>query len=90
MFEAIARDCIERGETELDFTIGDEAYKRLFGSRPSPMCAISRAGSPLGLVAGLVVDQVPWVKKVARRFMQKAPQAPIGVAGAAPAAEVSR
>ena len=35
VFEEIARDCIERGEITLDFTIGDEPYKRLFGARPT-------------------------------------------------------
>ncbi len=48
MFEQIARDCIERGDHSLDFTIGDEPYKLIFGGRPSPMWQIFRAGSPLG------------------------------------------
>jgi CelD/BcsL family acetyltransferase involved in cellulose biosynthesis len=76
MFEQIARDCIERGDTVLDFTIGDESYKRLFGAQPSGMWMISRAGSPLGLVAGLVVDQAPWIKKVARRLVHNRPGKP--------------
>lgn len=72
-FEAIARDCIERGEKELDFTIGDEAYKRLFGSQPVPMFTVSRAGSPLGSLASLALEQAPWVKNVARRLVHKRP-----------------
>jgi CelD/BcsL family acetyltransferase involved in cellulose biosynthesis len=36
MFQALARDCIERGDNVLDFTIGDEPYKRRFGGQPTP------------------------------------------------------
>jgi CelD/BcsL family acetyltransferase involved in cellulose biosynthesis len=89
MFEAIARDCIERGEKELDFTIGDEAYKRLFGSRPVPMFTITQAGSPLGSLASLAIEQVPWVKKVARRLMQKQRPKAVAVAPVTPPAEAS-
>jgi hypothetical protein len=39
----------------LDFTIGDESYKRLFGARPSPMGMISVSGTPLGLIANSVI-----------------------------------
>ena len=46
MFEQVARDCIERGEAMLDFTIGDEPYKLTFGADPKPMWQVSRAGSP--------------------------------------------
>jgi CelD/BcsL family acetyltransferase involved in cellulose biosynthesis len=68
MFEQIARDCIERGETFLDFTIGDEPYKLTFGSEPSAMWQISRSGSPLGYTAGLVVENLPAAKVLARRL----------------------
>lgn len=33
MFEQLARDCIERGDHHLDFTIGDEPYKGIFGGQ---------------------------------------------------------
>jgi hypothetical protein len=68
MFEQVARDCIARGETMLDFTIGDEPYKLTFGADPRPMSQISRAGSPLGWAAGLVVENLPAVKALARRL----------------------
>ena len=74
MFQAVARDCVERGDTVLDFTIGDEAYKRLFGARPSRMWMVSRAGSAMGSLAGFVVEQVPWVKSMARRLVDKKAQ----------------
>jgi CelD/BcsL family acetyltransferase involved in cellulose biosynthesis len=75
MFEEIARDCIKRGDTVLDFTIGDEAYKRLFGAQPLDIWMISRAGSPLGSLAGLIVEHAPWIKKVAKRLVQRRPRA---------------
>jgi hypothetical protein len=59
----------------LDFTIGDEPYKRLFGAKPLSMWMVSRAGSPLGSLAGLVVEHAPWIKNVAKRLVQKRPVA---------------
>jgi CelD/BcsL family acetyltransferase involved in cellulose biosynthesis len=44
MFERVAMDCIERKDRVLDFTIGDEPYKKLFGAQPSPM---RQAASPV-------------------------------------------
>jgi len=66
LFEQIARDCIAHGETLLDFTIGDEPYKRTFGAQPTPMWQLLRAGSPLGFVASAVVERLPSVKALAR------------------------
>jgi CelD/BcsL family acetyltransferase involved in cellulose biosynthesis len=68
LFEQIARDCIERGDQSLDFTIGDEPYKRTFGGRPSPMWQISRTGSPLGYAAHMAVEKSPAVRALARRL----------------------
>lgn len=69
MFEQIARDCIERGDHSLDFTIGDEPYKITFGGRPSPMWQIFRAGSPLGYAAHMTVEKLPAAKALARRLV---------------------
>jgi len=71
VFEGIAGDCIEKGETVLDFTIGNESYKRLFGAQPTGMWMISRSGSSLGLLVGLVTKQMPWTIRVARRLMNR-------------------
>jgi CelD/BcsL family acetyltransferase involved in cellulose biosynthesis len=71
LFEQVARDCIERGERFLDFTIGDEPYKRIFGGEPSPMWQISRPGSPLGYAAGLAVEKLPAAKALARRVFRR-------------------
>jgi hypothetical protein len=67
MFEQVARDCIERGEAFLDFTIGDEPYKVTFGAKPSPMSRIMRSGSPIGFAADLLAESMPSAKAFARR-----------------------
>lgn len=67
MFEQVARDCIERGERFLDFTIGDEPYKLTFGAQPAPMSRIIRAGSPLGYVAETLAESLPTTKGLARK-----------------------
>jgi CelD/BcsL family acetyltransferase involved in cellulose biosynthesis len=68
VFEHVARDCIARGDISLDFTIGDEPYKLLFGARPTRMWMITRSGSRLGSIAHFVVDQLPWAKRLAKRL----------------------
>jgi len=72
MFEQIARDCIERGNRHLDFTIGDEPYKRTFGGQPSPMWQFHRSGSPLGYAAHLAVEKLPAAKELARHVLEAA------------------
>jgi CelD/BcsL family acetyltransferase involved in cellulose biosynthesis len=67
-FEQVARDCIERGDHVLDFTIGDESYKRLFGAQPSPMWTVTQAGSVAGSIALLALKQAPWIKLAAKRM----------------------
>ncbi len=67
-FEQVARDCIERGDRVLDFTIGDEAYKRLFGTQPSPMWSVTQAGSATGSMALFALKQAPWLKRAAKRM----------------------
>jgi len=68
MFERVAMDCIERKDRVLDFTIGDEPYKKLFGAKPSPMWTITRTGSAAGSLAGFALEQAPWLKMAARRM----------------------
>src|SRR5690606_3749080 len=71
MFEQVARDCIERGEKVLDFTIGDEPYKLTFGATPAAMWKMSLPGSPMGYAAELVTERMPAVKSLARRLFQR-------------------
>jgi CelD/BcsL family acetyltransferase involved in cellulose biosynthesis len=70
MFERVARDCIERGDQILDFTIGDEPYKKLFGAQPSPMWSVTQAGSAAGTVALFALRQAPWIKQAAKRMAE--------------------
>ena len=70
MFEQVAKDCIARGDAILDFTIGDEPYKKLFGAQPSPMWTVTQTGSAAGALAEYALVQVPWIKLAARRIAQ--------------------
>ena len=87
MLQELARDCIARGETVLDFTIGDEPYKLTFGATRRPMWQMQRAGSPLGLAAGALVDNLPAVKTLARNLFHRGRDkaAPVASAGDEPA-----
>ncbi|KRR09507.1 GNAT family N-acetyltransferase [Bradyrhizobium valentinum] len=70
MFEQVARDCIERGDQILDFTIGDEPYKRLFGAQPSPMWSVTQAASAAGSVTLFALRQAPWIKLAVKRMAE--------------------
>jgi len=71
MLQELVRDCVARGDTALDFTIGDEPYKLIFGARKQAMWQVQRAGSPLGFAAGAMIDKVPAVKALARTLFQR-------------------
>jgi CelD/BcsL family acetyltransferase involved in cellulose biosynthesis len=70
-FEAVARDCIERGDTILDFTIGDEPYKRSFGAQPTAMWMASASRGSLGALVGFVTRQMPWTVEMAKRIANR-------------------
>jgi CelD/BcsL family acetyltransferase involved in cellulose biosynthesis len=70
MFQQIARDCIERGDEVLDFTVGDESYKSLFGAMPSAMWSIAHARTPLGMAANFVARHLPFVAQAAKSAMR--------------------
>jgi CelD/BcsL family acetyltransferase involved in cellulose biosynthesis len=70
MFEQVARDCIERGDRILDFTIGDEPYKKTFGGQPSPLWSVTQAGSITGSLALFALRQAPWIKSAAKRMAE--------------------
>jgi CelD/BcsL family acetyltransferase involved in cellulose biosynthesis len=65
-FLKVAEDAIARGDAELDFTIGDEPYKQLFGAIPTPMWMMAKAGSLSGTLANLALAQIPWIKALAQ------------------------
>jgi CelD/BcsL family acetyltransferase involved in cellulose biosynthesis len=72
-FDMIAQHCIAMGDKVLDFTIGDEPYKSVFGAKPAPIHQVSRHGSVFGAVANAAVQQAPWLKQVARRIFDVRP-----------------
>jgi CelD/BcsL family acetyltransferase involved in cellulose biosynthesis len=74
MFEEVAGDCISRSDLVLDFTIGDEPYKRLYGAEASAMWTISAAGSSIGSISGFMVDHMPWIKDMAKKLLSKQSQ----------------
>ena len=69
IFEMVAKHGISVGDRELDFTIGDEPYKALFGAQKSPIYQIFRSGSIPGAIAGVAVQHAPWIKRIAQRFV---------------------
>ena len=72
-FEDLARDCIARRDQVLDFSMGDEPYKRLFGCRPKPLWMISASGTPLGLIANSVAPSLArWQGKGERKSVEGA------------------
>ena len=73
MFERVAQDCIERGDRILDFTIGDEPYKKHFGGQPTPMSSVTQAGSAAGAIALFALKQAPWIKQAAKRVTDFGP-----------------
>ncbi len=68
IFEMVAKHGISVGDRELDFTIGDEPYKALFGAQRSPVYQIFRSGSISGALAEAAVQHAPWIKSIAQRF----------------------
>jgi CelD/BcsL family acetyltransferase involved in cellulose biosynthesis len=70
MFEQVAKDCIARGDRVLDFTIGDEPYKKLFGAEPTPMWEMTQTASAAGAFAAYALVQVPWIKLLAKRLTE--------------------
>lgn len=68
LFEMVAKHAIDAGDCELDFTIGDEPYKVLFGAQKSPIYQILRPGSISGTLAGAAVQRASWIKSIAHRF----------------------
>lgn len=58
-FEELVKVCIAERRQLLDFTIGDEPYKQLFGARPSPLWRVTAAGTPLGALADALASRRP-------------------------------
>jgi CelD/BcsL family acetyltransferase involved in cellulose biosynthesis len=68
IFEMVAKHGISVGDRELDFTIGDEPYKTVFGAQKSAIYQLVRSGSLTGSIAGAAVQYAPWIKTIAQRL----------------------
>ena len=66
--ENLAADCIARGETILDLTIGDEPYKWNFGTKPTRISCAWYGEGLLGSVASATIEYGGRAKRLARRF----------------------
>ena len=51
LYDTIIEDWISRGGTRFDFTIGDEAFKSDFATKPTQMFHLTRAESAMGKLA---------------------------------------
>ena len=73
LVDAILQDCIERGDEVCDFTIGDEAYKMKFGTKPRVLLEGWMPGSLAGSTAIQAKNQLPWAIALAKRVVGKRP-----------------
>ncbi|MCR9139347.1 MAG: GNAT family N-acetyltransferase [Alphaproteobacteria bacterium] len=57
MYDAIIKDWMEQGGTCFDFTIGDEDFKRKFGTTATPIYGFYKAGSLFGRIVKSVLER---------------------------------
>lgn len=76
MFEQVARDCVERGDKVLDFTVGDEPYKKLFGAEAAPLWMSLGSGSPVGAIANAALTRLPRARALAKKALRRYNPAP--------------
>lgn len=69
MMDALLAASVARGDTWFDFTVGDEAYKKLFGTRPTGLLAVTARGSLIGSLAALAAERLPRVHQTAKRLL---------------------
>lgn len=71
LIEDIAEDCIRRGETVLDLAIGDQAYKREFGTRETTMWSVWLGIGTRGRVATKLLSRSQRLQHIARRLIRR-------------------
>lgn len=76
VFEDVARDGLAKGDAVLDFTIGDESYKQLFGAAPSPLWMVSGGATATGKLALIVGQSAPWARRIAAGQLAARTQTP--------------
>ena len=71
LIEDIIADCVARGENILDMTIGDQAYKREFGTSETAMWSIWSGISLRGRLAGWIWSRSGRIRKLTRRLQPR-------------------
>ncbi|HEY0219280.1 MAG TPA: GNAT family N-acetyltransferase [Afipia sp.] len=71
IIEDIIEDCIKRGETSLDLTIGDQLYKREFGTRETTMWSIWLGISLTGRVVAHLLSRSRRLRQMVRRLTRR-------------------
>lgn len=57
LFEDVIADCIASGDEVFDLTIGDEGYKKDFGTVPTELTTVLRGGSLVGHLASRLLSR---------------------------------
>lgn len=70
LFEDVVQDCIARGETTFDLTVGDEAYKHDFGTTPTALSTLVGGGSVVGTMAASLVAR-RWGRRLLKRMARQ-------------------
>lgn len=71
LIEDIAEDCIRRGETMLDLAIGNQAYKREFGTCETTMWSVWLGISPPGRLAANLLSRSQKLQHIMRRLIRR-------------------
>jgi len=71
LIEDMIADCIARGERSVDMTIGDQAYKREFGTHETAMWSIWTGLSMRGRLAGLAWSRSGRLRQLTRRLPRR-------------------
>ncbi|RTL50694.1 MAG: GNAT family N-acetyltransferase [Bradyrhizobiaceae bacterium] len=71
LIEDIIADCIARGEETMDLTIGDQAYKREFGTHDTAMYSIWSGLSLRGKLAAFLLSRSDLLRQLTRRFVRR-------------------
>ncbi|MFT3940247.1 GNAT family N-acetyltransferase [Rhodopseudomonas sp.] len=70
VIEDAIKDCISRGDAEFDLTIGDQPYKRHFGTVETPMWSVLCGFSVVGCALSFLLSHSPRVLSLARRLVR--------------------
>lgn len=65
LFEDVIADCIREGDEVFDLTIGDEGYKKAFGTEQTGLGAVLKPGSIVGQVAHLMLSTT-WTTNIVK------------------------